>query len=884
MSEGVAAANLDAAFAEEVASHNVQYGRSAFRLTTILFPVFVLLDFFLAPRDVIVWLVIDRAVAIAVTGALFLVSSTPWFRRHHEKVTAGWIVFLGLNLSLMTMALGGLTSPYYAGLNLVQLGSGLLFLWAPGVSALTQIAVVLAFALCNAASFFRPLELNALVPLFFLSGIGLIVSRAQVLNWWEVRGRVDARLQVHRAQEQLRAAAEEIKLRERFKSRFFANMTHELKTPLAMILSPVELMIEGELGEISDGQRATLRSVYRNGTRLLKLIGDLLDLSRLEESRLRLRIEQRDLVEFLRALVQQVAPLAERKQIALEFKPRVPEALVWCDLDRLERVYVNLLSNAARFTPVGGHIEVGLDLDGDRVRTWVQDDGPGFPPEVAERLFERFYQVESEGSVNRADKSGTGIGLALARELVDLHGGEISASSAPGEGARFTVLFRTGREHFSDDVLERRSLEREVTAERRDSPMADFTRAISAREEFRLLDVAAATERRVVERDADESTRQHTVLVVEDTADIARLVHLTLRQRFRVLIAPDGQRGLEMARRERPDVIVTDLMMPVMDGLELTRAIRADDDLKQTPIVMLTARGDMEDRLAGVDTGVNAYLTKPFSSRELLSTVRNLTRSTDDAVERLMRSQMSSLETVAGGLAHEINNPLNYIKQAMLLIERDLGALDAASASDPASEAVRARMRKMVETSRSGVKRIGGTVALMQRYAREGFSRVLQSVDMFALCRDAAAVVGPATGGRARIELDVEGVGLVHGVTEELQQVVSNLIQNAIEACPEREGRVRVRGVVDADAVVLTVEDNGPGVPVADRQKIFRPFYTTKSAGRGMGMGLSIVWRVVEEHRGQITVGDAPGGGALFTLRLPRAVPADDSARLRATS
>lgn len=882
MTEQPVAADVDAAFAEEVASHNVQYGRSAFRLTTLLFPIFVVLDFFFASRDVIVWLVIDRAVAIAVTGGLFLLSSKPLFRRHHVLVTAGWIVFLGLNLSLMTMALGGLTSPYYAGLNLVQLGSGLLFLWSPGVSALAQALVVACFALCNAASFFQPFEANTLVPLFFLSGIGLIVSRAQTLNWWELRRHVEARIQVQLAQEQLRTAAEEIKLRERFKSRFFANMTHELKTPLAMILSPVELMIEGDLGEISDGQRATLRSVYRNGTRLLKLIGDLLDLSRLEESRLRLRIEERDLVEFLRALCQQVAPLAERKQITMEFKPRQPQAMVWCDLDRLERVFVNLLSNAARFTPIGGRIEVGLDVEDDYVRAWVVDDGPGFPPEVAERLFERFYQVESEASLNRADKSGTGIGLALARELVDLHGGEINAECRPGEGARFTVRLRRGREHFSNDVLERRSLEREVTAERRDSPMADFTRAIASREEFRLLDVAAATERRVVERDVDEAERHHTVLVVEDTPDIARLIHLTLRQKMRVLIAPDGQRGLDMARRERPDLIVTDLMMPVMDGLELTRLLRADEALRQTPIIMLTARGDLEDRLIGVDTGVNAYLTKPFSARELLATVQNLLRSTDATVETLMKSQMNSLETVAGGLAHEINNPLNYIKQAMLLIEKDLGVLDAGEATEAARVAARARMHKMIETSRSGVKRISGTVALMQRYAREGFSRALQSVDVFALCHDVAAMVGPATGGRAKIELELDGTGLVHGVMDELQQVFSNLIQNAIEATPETGGVVRVRGTREHDAIVVVVQDNGSGVPASDRQKIFRPFYTTKSAGRGMGMGLSIVWRVVEEHRGQISVSDAPGGGASFVVRLPRAVSADDSAKVSA--
>jgi signal transduction histidine kinase len=286
---------------------------------------------------------------------------------------------------------------------------------------------------------------------------------------------------------------------------------------------------------------------------------------------------------------------------------------------------------------------------------------------------------------------------------------------------------------------------------------------------------------------------------------------------------------------------------------------------------MLTARGDHEDRLAGVETGVNAYLTKPFSPRELLAIVRGNIRRSDVALAAAMRSQMASLETVAGGLAHEINNPLNYIKQSLSLIERDLGALETARAAgeDAKAEASRGRIGKFLETARSGVARIAGTVGVMQRYAKEGFNRAERVVDVFALARDAAAIVAPATGGRATIALDLHGDGRVVGVADELQQVVSNLIQNALEAAPEGVGRVRVRGAVEEGAVVLRVADNGPGVPPADRQRIFRPFFTTKDASRGLGMGLAIVWRVVQEHCGEILVTEAEGGGAMFVVRLP---------------
>ncbi|MFO0603222.1 MAG: HAMP domain-containing sensor histidine kinase [Polyangiales bacterium] len=241
------------------------------------------------------------------------------------------------------------------------------------------------------------------------------------------------------ATEKLTGAHEELKRLDQFKSRFFANITHELKTPLAMVLSPIELMVAGELGHLSEPQRATLRSVHSNGARLLKLIGDLLDLSRLEESRLRLRVAEHDLVAYLRQLVAQVEPLTSRKNIEVSFSSDAESAPAWCDLDRMERVFVNLLSNAAKFTPLGGRITVTVAATRDAVTACVGDNGPGFPAEMAERVFERFFQVDAGASHNRQNAGGTGIGLALARELVELHGGRIWAESAPGRGARFYV-------------------------------------------------------------------------------------------------------------------------------------------------------------------------------------------------------------------------------------------------------------------------------------------------------------------------------------------------------------------------------------------------------------------------------------------------------------
>jgi signal transduction histidine kinase len=690
----------------------------------------------------------------------------------------------------------------------------------------------------------------------------------------------DRTQQLEAAHAKLEGSFQELKRLERFKSQFFANITHELKTPLSMMLAPIELLVEGDLGPVQDQQRSTLQSVFRQGLKLLKIIGDLLDMSKIEESFIRLRIVEHDVAELLRALVAQAVPLAQRKGIDIRFESAAASSVVWCDPDYLERVFVNLLSNAAKFTRDNGHIVVRVQDDADWLRVEVQDDGVGFPPDQAERIFERFYQVDMGGTRRYG---GTGIGLALAREIVRLHGGRISARGEEGKGACFTVQLHKGREHFDPNVLDRRGPQRDRPDGKRatDRSLADWAPDLTSRQEFKLLDFAEATERRVVERDGDEAERQHSVLVVDDTPDVIRAVHLTLRQYFRVLAATDGLKALEIAQTQLPSLIVTDLMMPGIDGNELTRRLRADGRTRHIPIVMLTARGDMEDRVRGIETGVNAYLSKPFSAKELLATARSVLDLQQTAADILLSQRLDSTQALAGGLAHEINNPLNYIKNSLQLVRRDgeaLVALASQATQRPLTADEQARLQalgqavqKMFETAEAGVRRISGTVELMTKYSRDGYARAPQQHDAFAAARDVIDVVLPATGRAVVVEPSFEGSGLLECVPEELHQLVTNLVQNAIEAVPEGTGIVRVRGRADDDEIVLTVEDNGPGIGLDDQARVFSPFFTTKAHGRGMG--LTICWRVVQAMRGSITVHSRPGEGTRFEVRLPRGRP-----------
>jgi signal transduction histidine kinase len=785
------------------------------------------------------------------------------------------MVLIGFGITLMTVFMGGLASPYYAGLSLVIVATGLLFVWPTRVVVPTHATIVVSFVVSNLV-FNQPVDLfTAVSNQFFLVSTAIIAGTGQILAYASQREQIVNQLIIEQTKKNLEAAHNQLQELDKFKSEFFANITHELKTPLTMLLAPLELLIDGELGHVSEAQRSTFQAMQRSGVKLLRLIGDLLDLSKLEESKLRLRVEEHDMVTYVRNLVAQIEPLALRKAISLKFDSDVQSSSVYCDIERIERVFINLLSNATKFTPSGGKVSVRVRGEQDAVRVEVEDSGVGFPPEMSEQIFQRFFQADMAGT---RKFGGTGIGLALAKELVELHGGKIWAKSEANRGATFFVRLVKGRDHISADVLDRRGprVERYDGQRASDRGLAEWQ--VNALERFRLIDIDEATEQRLVARDLDEERRHYTVLVVEDTPDVTRMIRLALHHDFRILAATDGKRGLELAAKHSPTVIITDLMMPEIDGLELTRRLRADPKTKHIPIVMLTARGDVQDRIAGIETGVNAYLAKPFSTKELVSTVRSLLTSQQITADLLLSQKMDSLETISAGLAHEILNPLNYLKNALETVKRDSARLlDVMRKDDaprlPASdvEALEKRSKRMFDVAETGVRRIISTVDLMLRYSRDGYTRANQAYDVFAAIRDVVAVVQPTAPPGVKITTDLVGNGWIECVPEEFNQVLTNLIQNAVEALPEKNGTgaVTVHARNEEGVLVLSVKDNGSGIAPEDQSKIFNAFYTTKDVGRGTGLGLTIAHRVVTALGGSITVRSRVGAGSEFIVRVP---------------
>jgi len=872
-------ADLEQRWAAWLITRNRTGARIAIALTVVIYPLFAILDWLVVPPQ---WWTLLIATRVVVTVGAFVhlaVLRTAFWERHWRVCTSAHALVLSAGIVVMVVAIGGFPSGYYAGISLTMLGGGLLFVWPHRQAIATYSGIVMGYVFPCAAIATIDDWFAGSQNLFFLVATATVVSASHGFVHKSAKEQLAGEIALERTKATLERAHEQLKQLDRFKSQFFANITHELKTPLAMILSPLELMLGGDLGRLDDEQRGTMDAMFRSGMKLLKLVQDLLDLSKLEESRLHLRVTGCDLVAFLHDLVAQAEPLARRKKIELSFEADAESCLAWCDPERLERVFVNLLSNAAKFTPEGGHIRVSAKSTPTQVLVSVADDGPGFAADMAERVFERFFQIDMAGTRRYG---GAGIGLALAKELVELHGGRIWAESEQGKGATFRVQLHRDVGRLPPGAIDRRVESRDVADGKRstDRSISDWSVQLAARADYRLLDIAEVTERRVVLRDSGAGQRTFTVLVVEDTPDVIRLVNLSLHREFRVVAAENGARGLELALRDPPHLVVTDFMMPAMDGMELTRRLRADPRTGHIPIVMLTARGDLDDRVAGLQSGVNAYLAKPFSPRELLTTVRGLLKVQDSQADLLLRQKMDSLVQLAGGLAHEINNPLNYIKNSVGILRKDAETVEAAIAragTGPVApedlarlERTNARIRKMVETAEAGVRRIAGTVELMRKYSREGYTRAMAPLDAFAAARDVVAMVLPATGRDVRVETTFQGDGTVDCVAEEFHQVLSNLVQNAVEACQDGTGLVHVTGRGEADRIVLVVRDNGSGMSPEVRQQIFTPFFTTKEPGRGMGLGLTIVWRFVTALGGSIEVQSDAGAGTAFTLRLSR--------------
>jgi signal transduction histidine kinase/DNA-binding response OmpR family regulator len=411
------------------------------------------------------------------------------------------------------------------------------------------------------------------------------------------------------------------------KLRFFTSISHEFRTPLTLILGPLQNII----GSLENDTRFTrqIQTIKRNSERLFRLIDQVIEFRKIESNKINLYASEGDIVLFVRELVDSFEEIACQRSITLEFHSEMENSKLWFDENKVDKIIYNLLSNAFKFTPDKGRIRVVLSpassipsegtteskdpsLPHRFIAINIEDSGIGIADNDLEHIFDRYYRVENQDSFVQ---TGSGIGLSLAKELTDLHRGQIKVTSRLGKGTSFTLYLPIGNDHLSEEEMVTRAEEK--------------TGKDISLKQFALTDEHEYIDRyEPVQPQLDRGERP-LLMIVDDDPELRSFIKNNFNTDYIVIEAENGQEGFEMALKNNPDIIIIDIMMPVMDGIELTRKIKTDIKTSHIPIILLTAKADVESRIEGLDTGANAYIAKPFTTKLIEVQIHNILKNRD---------------------------------------------------------------------------------------------------------------------------------------------------------------------------------------------------------------------------------------------------------------
>lgn len=437
---------------------------------------------------------------------------------------------------------------------------------------------------------------------------------------------------------------------------FFTNISHELRTPLTLIADPVEMLLEDS--GIKGKSRELLKMVQRNALALQQLVSNILDFRKIQNGKMELKLYRFDIVKTLTMWVGDFQLTAERKQIRLHLDVddlKGSHEMI-ADQEKISRIVFNLLSNALKYTPAGGEIFVSLKDEGANLRLDVRDTGKGISQDEADKIFERFFQAKGAAS-------GTGIGLALVKSFVELHHGEARVESEPGKGSDFIVVIPRKQEGDSQVI-------------HNDVDIVDNSANASASDSKNVVDESVLQyiddgdrSRGKVQQLVSENTNRPTVLVIDDNTDIRQYERTLLQDEYVVLEAADGKEGLAVALKEVPDLVICDVMMPVMDGLEFTKQLKTNTATSHIPVIMLTAKNLEEHRAEGYEHGADSYITKPFHSKVLLARIENLLRQRQ-LLKNLYQGTKEAEKEISE--AHLEDRDKQFLKQLQAIIQKNL--------------------------------------------------------------------------------------------------------------------------------------------------------------------------------------------------------------------
>ncbi|WP_445634098.1 histidine kinase [Nostoc sp. DSM 114161] len=692
-----------------------------------------------------------------------------------------------------------------------------------------------------------------------------------------VAQQVESAIATARSYEEERKRAEALAELDRAKTTFFSNVSHEFRTPLTLMLGPLEDALSDSDRPLSPDQRQRLKLIQRNGLRLLKLVNTLLDFSRIESDRISAVYEPTDLATFTAELASVFRSAIERASLRFVIDCPALREPIYVDRQMWEKIVFNLISNAFKFTFTGA-ITVRLHLVGNSVELAVQDTGIGIPAAEIGHLFERFYRAK--GAQGRTFE-GSGIGLSLVQELVKLHGGTVEVSSVEGEGSCFRVCIPTGCAHLpAQRIGATHTLASTATGT---SPYVEealrwlteeneSTQAVSI-EEGREINFAPTYTH-------IPPSASNRILLVDDNADMRNYLKRLLSERWQVETAANGAIALEAIQQQLPVLVLADVMMPEVDGFQLLKILRADPITQSIPIILLSARAGEDATVEGLEAGADDYLIKPFSARELIARVETqlqMSRLRQELSANRFKNEF--LMTVT----HELQSPLAIVLGWVRFLQTqslDPDAMARALATIERNATIEAKLVKNlldVASILSGKLRLKSQtidLASLIRYVTTNFRETAKSKNIKLV---------------ETISNEVPTNMFADG--DRLKQVIANLLENAIKFTPEG-GKVEVKlslvaghsssveGLLTNDKglmtnyVQITVSDSGIGIRPDFLRSVFDRFTQAEVPSRhtpgGVGIGLAIARHLVELHHGTIEVAsEGEGRGATFTVRLP---------------
>lgn len=878
--ESNAAPELLSAYAEYEREIAIQKYRVAALLGVVFMPGGFTLDYFVYREHVGYFFGLRVVSALLLLGLWFLLGKE-WGRARYKILGMIEVSIPLFFIAWMMYEVKDPVGPYYAGLNLVVMGAGIILRWTLLESiwlvlialAMYVGATLLSVGVARFDMFFNNVYFIVVTGVFAMAG-NYLYSQTRFREF-ELRYELDKSRRV--IEENHRQLVE----LDQVKSRFFANISHELRTPLTLLLAPLE-RLKQDFANAPDELRDLLDMMQANGMRLLKLINDLLDLVRLESGQMRVKQDVVAVEPFFLGLAQSVRQVASDKKLKLETRVEDLDEVV-VDRDKLEKISLNLLFNALKFTPAGGSVKVSAKRDGNDWVLEVSDTGMGIAPEQMQNVFRRFWQADTS---SQRKFQGAGIGLALVKELVEVQKGTVAVQSEVGKGTTFTARFPYV-EPTAD--LEREEAQHAPTVDSRATGPGTpglgqewlanlyrraelFPSMTSIRETVRPVELLSGGNRPVV-------------LIADDEPDMLRFLKTHLQRDCQIIEAVDGQQAVEKATQFMPDMILLDMMMPEVDGLQACRMLRERSTTDRIPIILLTARADEETKLAALQAGASDFLTKPFSTTELSVRVKNLIEGRtfekklrrqnqileatlqqlkDTETQLVQTEKLASLGRMSAGIIHEINNPLNFAKTAIYTLKMHGKAL-------PEDE--RPDYEEVLKDITDGIDRVRTIVSDLRTFTHPNLAN-FGEVKFQGVVTAALRFLSHDWKERVEVTQDIDEGITVWANEHQLVQVILNLLQNSFDAMKKKDfGAEKPRVLIEAktrgDHAVIRIRDNGPGISSDNISKIFDPFFTTKDVGEGMGLGLSICYKIIQAHEGRITVNSELNNFTEFTLELP---------------